>query len=208
VKLIRHSLPGTSLLLIPSLMLGASLVACGGGAGSAATDLVPQEPTGPVEVRRVPRDQVDLVEVGGIAPNDTVLRVLKGVARTLLLRHGPPDHAEFLELNLPATVFAEAGKDTILVTVTTRPGVYGVDLSADADWGPGTRLAFKYAVHFFPPSGSVRRYGTLTEVAKRLTIARRERNGDLTILYSTAPAPDVARAFVPGAGSYEMVVTK
>jgi hypothetical protein len=151
-------------------------------------------------------EMVDLVEVGGIAPGDTVLRVLKGVARTLILRHGPPDHAEFLELTLPATVFAGAGKDTIVVTVTTRPGIYGVDLAADAEWGPGTVLAFKYAVHFFPPSGSVRRYGTLTEVAKRLTIARRERNGDLTIFYSTAPAPDVLRAFVPGAGSWEMVI--
>lgn len=199
MKLIRHLLPGTTLLLA---------AACGGGASSTTIDPALQAPTGPVEVRRVPRDQVDLVEVGGIAPNDTVFRVLKGMARTLVLRHGPPDHAEFLELILPATVFAQAGKDTVQVTVTTRPGVYGVDLSADADWGPGTQIAFKYAVHFFPPSGSVRRYGTLTEVAKRLTVARRERNGDLTIFYSTAPAPDVSRAFVPGAGSYVMVVTK
>ena len=200
MKLIRPFLPGISLWLV--------VAACGGGASTAGTELATQQPTGPVELRRVARDQVDLVEVGGIAPNDTVFRVLKGVARTLVLRHGPPDHAEFFELSLPATVFADAGKDTILVTVTPRPGIYGVDLSADADWGPGTQLAFKYAVHFFPPSGSVRRYGTLTEVAKRLTVARRERNGDLTIFYSTAPAPDVSRAFVPGAGSYEMVVTK
>jgi len=184
------------------------VAACGGGASTAATDPALQHPTAPVELRRVARDQVDIVEVGGIAPNDTILRVLKGVARTLVLRHGPPDHAEFLELILPATVFAGAGKDTILVTVTTRPGIYGVELSADADWGPGTEVAFKYAVHFYAPSGALRRYGTLTEVAKHLTIARRERNGDLTIFYSTAPAPDVSRAFVPGAGSYEMVITK
>jgi hypothetical protein len=200
VKLIRHSFPGTTLLCL--------LAACGGGAGSVAPELAPKVPTGPEEVRRVSRDQVDLVEVGGIAPNDTVLRVLKGVERTLILRHGPPDHAEFLELNLPATVFASAGKDTVLVTVTTRPGIYGVDLSADADWGPGTQVAFKYAVHFFPPGGSVQKYGTLTEVAKRLTIARRERNGDLTIFFSTAPSPDVSRAFVPGAGSYVMIIPK
>ena len=197
-----------SLLLLPSLALGACLAACGGGASTATTDPSLQQPTGPVELRTLPRGQVDLVEVGGVAPNDTVLRVLKGVARTLVLRHGPPDHAEFLELNLPATVFAGAGKDTILVTVTARPGIYGVDLSADADWGPGTQIAFKYAVHFYPPSGALRHYGTLTEVAKRLTIARRERNGDLTLFYSTAPAPDVSRAFVPGAGSYEMVIAK
>jgi hypothetical protein len=207
VKLIRRLHPGTTLLL-PSLALAACVAACGGGASTTATALELQQSTVPVELRKVSRDQVDMVEVGGIAPNDTVLRVLKGVARTLVLRHGPPDHAEFLELTLPATVFAGAGRDTILVTVTTRPGIYGVDLSADADWGPGTVLAFKYAVHFYPPSGALRRYGTLTEVAKRLTIARRERNGDLTIFYSSAPSPDVSRAFIPGAGSYEMVVTK
>lgn len=174
----------------------------------SAAELALLQPTGPVELRRVSRTQADIVELGGIAPNDTVLRVLKGVARVLVLRHGPPDRAEFLELTLPATVFAGAGKDTILVTVTTRPGIYGVDLSANADWGPGTELAFKYAVHFYPPSGALRRFGTLTEVAKRLTIARRERNGDLTIFHSTAPAPDVSRAFIPGPGSWEMVVTK
>lgn len=200
MKLIRRLLPGTSFLLL--------LSACGGGSGAATLDPALQHPTGPVELRRVGRDEADKVEVGGIAPDDTVLRLRKGVARTLVLRHGPPDRAEFLELILPATVFAGASRDTVQVTVTTRPGIYGVDLSADADWGPGAELAFKYAVHFYPPSGTLRRYGTLTEVAKHLTIARRERNGDLTLFYSTTPAPDVSRAFIPGAGSYEMVVTK
>jgi len=184
------------------------LAACGGGAASSTAGTAPAVPTGPRVTRSLARGAADVIEVGGIAPNDTVLLVRKGVARTLVLRHGPPDRAEFLQLDLPATVFAGAGQDTVRVTVTTRPGVYGVDLSADADWGPGAELAFKYAVHFYPPNGAIRKYGTLTEVAKRLTVAKRDRNGDLTLYHTTQPGSDIARAFITGEGSWVMVVAK
>lgn len=193
--------------LLPSLALGVTLAACGGGANPAAT-AGPVVPTGPQEVRNLSRGAADLIEVGGIAPSDTVLVVKKGEGRTLILRHGPPDRAEFLQLDLPATVFANAGKDSVRVTVAPRPGVYGVDLSADADWGPGAQIAFKYAVHFYPPNGAVRKYGTLTEVAKRLAVAKRDRNGDLTLYFTTQPGPDIARAFITGAGSWVMVMAK
>ncbi len=197
MKLTAAPLLGTFLLL----------TACGGSGGPSAGAL-PAEPTGPQVVGELSRTAADLVEFGGIAPNDTVLVVKKGEARTLVLRHGPPDRAEFLQLDLPATVFADAGKDSIRVTVACRPGVYGVDLSADAAWGPGAQLAFKYAVHFYPPNGSVRKYGTLTEVAKRLVVAKRDRNGNFTTYYTTQPGPDIARAFIPGEGSWVMVVAK
>lgn len=173
-----------------------------GGAGGR------EVPSNPVAVRVAPRGETVPVEVGGIAPNDTVVTLRRGEARMVILRHGPPDRAEFLELTLPASVFAGSEKDSITVTVQTRPGVFGVDLSADAKWGVGARLAFKYAVHFYPPDDALRRYGSLTEVDRRLTIARRETNGDLTIYLSSHPAPDVLHAFIPGAGSYVMVVGK
>jgi hypothetical protein len=198
VKLTATSIAGSLLLL----------TACGGGGTTGTAGTTPAVPTGPQVTRSLSRSDADVIEVGGIAPSDTVLTVAKGVARTLILRHGPPDRAEFLQLDLPATVFAEAEKDSVRVTVTTRPGVYGVDLAADADWGPGTELAFKYAVHFYPPSGAIRRYGTLTEVAKRLAVAKRDRNGDLTLYYTTHPGPDIARAFITGEGSWVMVVAK
>ncbi|MEO6068719.1 MAG: hypothetical protein ABJB33_00970 [Gemmatimonadota bacterium] len=165
-------------------------------------------PTAPVAVRRVPHDEAEPVEVGGIAPNDTVVTIHRGEARVVIMRHGPPDRTEFVELTLPSTVFAKDSKDSVRVTIKTRPGMYGVDLSADADWGPGTEIAFKYAVHFYPPAGSLRQYRALTEVDRRLTVARREENGDLTIYHSTHPAPDVLRALIPGDGTYVMVVGK
>ncbi|HVX89764.1 MAG TPA: hypothetical protein VG940_12600 [Gemmatimonadales bacterium] len=167
-----------------------------------------QVPAGPVVVRTAPRGETAPVEVGGIAPNDTVVLVRRGESRVVILRHGPPDRAEFVELTLPATVFARAARDTVQVTIKPRPGVYGVDLSADAEWGPGTQLAFKYAVHFYPPADAVRRYRTLTEIDRRLTVARRERNGDLTLYLSTRPSPDVLRALIPGEGTWVMVVGK
>jgi hypothetical protein len=148
------------------------------------------------------------VEVGGIAPNDTVVTVQRGVPRVVVLRHGPPDRAEFLELTLPATVFAQAARDTVHLTIGTVPGVYGATLSADAEWGPGTAIAFKYAIHFYPPADAMQRYHTLSEVERRLTVARRESNGDLTLYLSTRPSPDVVSALIPGPGTYEMVVGK
>jgi len=167
-----------------------------------------QLPQGPVAVRVAPKGETAPVEVGGVTPNDTVVVLRRGVGRVVILRHGPPDRTDFAELTLPASVFAKAAKDSVLVTIRTRPGVYGVDLSADADWGPGTELAFKYAIHFYPPADALRRYATLTEVDRRLTVARRGGNGDLTIYLSTHPAPDVVKAFIPGEGSYVMVVGK
>jgi acetamidase/formamidase len=167
-----------------------------------------QVPSGPVALRVAPKGETAPVEVGGITPNDTVIVVHRGVGRVVILRHGPPDRTDFAELTLPPTVFAAAPAESVLVTIRIRPGVYGVELSADAPWGPGVELAFKYAIHFYPPADALRRYATLTEVDRRLTLARRERNGDLTIYLSTHLAPDVVSAFIPGDGTYVMVVGK
>ena len=190
--------------------MGVALLLAGCAHGISQTTSTPgstpRASTAPVAVRTVPRDEAEPVEVGGIAPDDTVVTIHRGEARIVIMRHGPPDRTEFVELTLPNTVFAKATKDSVQITIKTRPGVYGVELSADADWGPGTQLAFKYAVHFYPPAKALRQYRTLTEVERRLTVARRGENGDLTIYYSSHPAPDVLRALIPGGGSYVMVV--
>lgn len=197
--------------LIPPLC-GVTVVAlalgCAGAPSSAPPPGEAAAPTGPVAARVVPRGETGPVEVGGIAPNDTTVTLRRGVGRVVILRHGPPDRADFLELELPATVFARAPSETVHVTIKSRPGVYGAELSADADWGPGTALSFKYAIHFFPPADALQRYHTLTEVEARLKVARREPNGDLTLYLSTKPAPDVVRALIPGPGTYVMVVGK
>lgn len=195
--------------LIPPLVATLLLVAgCGGTIATPGTVGSATPPTTPVVTRVAPRGETGPVEVGGIAPNDTVVAVRRGVDRVVVLRHGPPDRADFLELTLPATVFAQGGKDTVHVTIRTVPGVYGATLSADADWGPGATIAFKYAIHFYPPADALRRYGTLTEVDRRLSVARRETNGDLTLYLSSRPSPDVIRALIPGPGTYVMVIGK
>ena len=192
--------------------IGAMLLVAGCHASALPVNTTPgapvQLPTGPVVVRVAPKGETAPVEVGGVTPNDTIVVLRRGVGRVVIMRHGPPDRTDFAELDLPASVFAKAARDTILVTIRTRPGVYGIDLSADADWGPGAELAFKYAIHFYPPADALRRYATLTEVDRRLTVARRGGNGDLTIYLSSHPAPDVVKAFIPGEGSYVMVVGK
>ena len=197
--------------LIPppwGVTLAALVAGCAGGPSSAPPAGAALAPTGPVAARVAPRGETGPVEVGGIAPNDTVVLVRRGVDRVVIMRHGPPDRADFLELELPASVFLHAPGDTVHVTIKSRPGVYGAELSADADWGPGTALSFKYAIHFYPPADALQRYHTLTEVERRLKVARREPNGDLTLYLSTKPAPDVVRALIPGPGTYVMVVGK
>lgn len=193
----------------PWTALLVAVAGCGGTAATPTTDPGPgQAPAGPVAIRVAPRGETAPVEVGGIAPDDTSLTLRRGEDRVVILRHGLPDRAEFLELDLPAAVFARAPTDSVHLSIRTRPGVYGANLSADADWGPGAALSFKYAIHFFPPADALARYHTLTEVDKRLTVARRESNGDLTIYFSTKPSPDVVRALIPGPGTYVMVVGK
>jgi hypothetical protein len=198
VKLTRH---------LPLLIL---VLGCGPRSGTIRPTDGPaaQVPDRPTLTRVMPRSEGGPVEVGGIAPDDSTLKLRRGESRVVILRHGPPDRAEFLELELPATVFADATREEIELTIRTVPGVYGAELIADVPWGPGATLAFKYAVHFYPPAESLRRYRTLTEIDRRLVIARREQNGDLALYYSTRPAPDVVRAMIPGPGTYVMVVGK
>lgn len=190
----------------PLVVTLALIVGCGGAAAAPGAAGSAAPPTVPVVARVAPRGEAGAVEVGGIAPNDTVVALRRGADRVVVLRHGPPDRADFLELTLPAAVFAQAAQDTVHVTIRTLPGMYGATLSADADWGPGTAIAFKYAIHFSPPSDALRRFGTLTEVDRRLSVARRETNGDLTLYLSSRPSPDVIRALIPGPGTYEMVI--
>lgn len=195
--------------LIPPLTASLLLLAgCGGGAAAPGAVGSVTPPTVPVVTRVAPRGETGAVEAGGIAPDDTVVTLRRGADRVVVLRHGPPDRADFLELTLPASVFAQAPQDSVHVTIRTLPGVYGATLSADADWGAGTAIAFKYAIHFHPPTDALRRYGTLTEVDRRLTVARRETNGELTLYLTGRPSPDVVRALIPGPGTYEMVIGK
>jgi hypothetical protein len=190
--------------VLPLCLLGA----CHGGGRTADAARAVAVANGPVLVRTVPPAEAALLEAGGIPPGDTSLVVTRGRARTLILRHGPPDRAEFLELTLPATVFQDAPAETVHVTARPLPGVYGVTLEADAPWGKGAELAFKYAVHFNTPPDALARYRTLTEVERRLVIARRGEGGDAAIYYSTHPFPDVVLAKIPGPGTYQMLVGK
>lgn len=198
MKLTRH---------LPLLIL---LLGCGPARGTISSTQGPtiQAPDRPTVLRVMPRSEGGPVEVGGIAPDDTTLKLRRGESRVVILRHGPPDRAEFLELQLPASVFADAPRAEIELSIRTVPGVFGAELTADAPWGPGATIAFKYAVHFYPPAESVRRYRTLTEIDRRLVIGRREPNGDVALYYSTRPAPDVLQAMIPGGGVYVMVVGK
>src|SRR5687768_7107158 len=58
-------------------------------------------------------DQVYLLEVAGVPPDDTTLSVSRGQRRVIVLRHGPPDNLIFAEVTLPAEGLDSAASDAV-----------------------------------------------------------------------------------------------
>jgi hypothetical protein len=176
------------------------LPGCGGGSGSAAAPVGPD----PVQVTQVvPLSSLYLLELAGPPPVDTSVTLRPGIARTVIVRHAPPDNNTFAEVSFPATVFAgDSVRDSVRVTLTGRPGVYGLTVGADVPIGPGARITFKYPVHFQAPQAATGRYGTALAFEQALVVAAEQADGRYGLLVSTRPASDNLSAPVPHAGTY------
>jgi hypothetical protein len=176
------------------------LPGCGGGSGSAAAPVGPD----PVQVTQVvPLSSLYLLELAGPPPVDTSVTLRPGIARTVIVRHAPPDNNTFAEVSFPATVFAgDSVRDSVRVTLTGRPGVYGLTVGADVPIGPGARITFKYPVHFQAPQAATGRYGTALAFEQALVVAAEQADGRYGLLVSTRPASDNLSAPIPHAGTY------
>ncbi len=126
-----------------------------------------------------------------------------GQPRVIILRHGPPDDVVFAELSLPANAF-EGGStgDSVVVSLRPLPGIYGLDIRADAPLRPGAQLVFKYAVHFSSPREARDRYETDVRLEEALFIGRLLDDGRVAVLPSSRPASDNLRAILPADGAY------
>ena len=143
-----------------------------------------------------------VLEMRGGTAADTTLMVATDRPRTIILRHAPPDNTTFAELWLPAGVFEAGTRDSVEVRLIPRPGVYGVEITADARLKPGAVLTFKYAFHFSAPPGALARYGTLVALEQALFVSRLQADGRVAVLPSTRPAADNLRAVLPADGIY------
>lgn len=153
--------------------------------------------------RELPLAQLYVLEMSGIPPEDTVVTFASGRARTVVLRHGPPDNAVFVELHFPDSVFkGEQVPESVTLTITVRPGVYGLDLTSTAKLGKGATIRFKYPVHFTAPVAALARYGSTTRFERNLYVAARIEEDRFALLASDRPASDNLRSALPGPGTY------
>lgn len=153
--------------------------------------------------RELPLAQLYVLEMRGIPPEDTVVTFAPGQARTVVLRHGPPDNTVFVELQFPDSVFRGAQlPDSVTLTIKVRPGLYGLDLTSTANWRKGATIRFKYPVHFTAPVAAIARYGSTTRFERNLYVATRIEEDRFALLASDRPASDNLRSALPGPGTY------
>lgn len=147
-------------------------------------------------------DQVYVLEVAGVPPDDTTLSVALGVHRVIVLRHGPPDNLTFAEVTLPAAAAdsAPAARDSVRLQISPRPGVYGIDLESTAPVA-GASVTFKYPVHFSAPVEATKQFGSDAAFEAVLAVGQLVPGG-IRFLVSSRPASDNLRAALPGPGSY------
>ncbi len=153
--------------------------------------------------RRYASDQVYLLEVAGVPPNDTTLQVARGARRVIVLRHGPPDNLIFAEVTVPPEAFDSAppASDSVRLSIRPRPGVYGVDVESAAPMS-GATVTFKYSVHFSAPAEARRQYGSDAAFEAVLAVGQLLPDGGIRFLISTRPAADNLRAALPAPGGY------
>jgi hypothetical protein len=154
----------------------------------------------------MPLAAVYQLESTGAPPPDTTVMTQAGLARTIVLRHAPPDNVLFAEIAFDSAAFLAGAGRAIEVQVTPRPGAYGFTLRTSAGFS-AARVTFAYPVHFFAPGGARTRYGSDLDVERALAIARLD--GDtVTFLPSVRPATDQLSTTITQAGTYLVAVPR
>jgi hypothetical protein len=153
-------------------------------------------------VRIIPFANAIVLETAGPPPADTTVTFTAGQARTIVLRHGPPENVVFAELVFPPGAFgADSGRE-VRVDVRPRPGVYGLDFTTSLALGAGAALVFRYPRYFSAPARARAVYGSDVLFERALAIGQLQPDGRLVLLPSTRPASDNLRAALPAPGSY------
>ena len=171
---------------------------CGGGPAVGSGSPAPVVTV----TRLVQRDSVLVLEAWGTLAPDTSLMVPVDQRRVVILRHAAPDNTVFAAITFPAGTFDAPGVDSVRVSLVARPGIYGLDITAEVPIGPGAELVFKYPLHFSSPAGARERYGTDVAFERVLFIGRLLDDGRVAVLQSSRPASDNLRAVLPTGGTY------
>ncbi len=192
-------------LLTPRLVRGLAggtivlLLGCGGSRPIATTG--PSIPTTGDPRRTYALSQVILLHLDSLPPRDTTVRVRRGVARVIVIRHPAPDDLTFGELALPAQAFDSTTPDSVTVGIHIRPGVYGVDLTTSAPLRSAT-LTLKYPVHFAAPAEARTAFGSDVAFERALAIGKLGPGETIVFQRSTRPATDNLAATITSVGGY------
>ncbi len=182
---------------------GVLLLGCGGGAATPAGGPAPS-----TAIQVVPAAALLRLELAGIPAEDSTVVFKAGRARTVILRHGPPDNAVFLELLFPPSAFDSTRVDSVTLTLQPMPGIYGVLISSSLPPDSGARIRFKYPVHFSAPADAVGVYGSTVRYERALRVARGQTDGSWALLPSSRPASDNLEADFTGSGRYVVAATR
>jgi len=146
-------------------------------------------------------DSVYVLESDGPPPDDTVVTIKSGQARTILLRRGAPDNSLFGTVSFPDSSLVATSGDSAQVTLRTRPGRYGLDVETDGRLVRPARLEFSYAVHFVVPAGARERFGNELGFERALFIGRQQ-DRRVVFLPTARPGSDLTAAAITAPGRY------
>ncbi|MEO8295008.1 MAG: hypothetical protein ABI613_05775 [Gemmatimonadota bacterium] len=174
------------------------------GLGCSGRPAVQGANADPVQASNItlPAAQLYVLETWGTPPEDTTLVFSTRGARTVVLRHAPPDNTVFAELEIPMAALPDSSADSVHLSIAIRPGLYGVTVTSTPAFKPGAVLRFKYAVHFAAPVAASQKYGNPALFERALAVAVEQKDGQFKLLPSTRPAADNLAATIPGPGVY------
>jgi hypothetical protein len=150
----------------------------------------------------LPLAQVFILESMGAEATDTVVNFLASEPRTVVIRREAPDNSLFTQVSFPAGALVPPSGDSVSVRITTRPGLYGIDITTESKVAAGAQMTFSYAIHFVSPAGARQAYGSDIRFEQFLGIGRLDGDSTLVFLDSWRSASDLLTTTIPGPGRY------
>jgi hypothetical protein len=176
------------------------LLGCGTPQGIA-----PGSPAAAAPKPLPPRPLAEVVGLGaaGTQPDDSVIALVPGAHRVIVLRRSAPDFGLFARIELgDSTLQPPAGAPQAALAVHPRPGEYGLELDLRGSAGQGGTILFSYGSHFVAPAGAREHYGSDIFFERQLAIGRLDSTGQVVFLPTRRPGSDMLQAPLAGPGRY------
>ncbi len=156
----------------------------------------------------IPVAQAWLLDQSGPSATDTTVRFDPATPRTVLLRHGPPDNAVYVIVEIPAGAVAPAGDGSASITIEPEPGRYAIRISTSGALTAPLSLTFSYATHFQAPSDAMARYPSPTRFDQAMGVGVLEGGDLIRFLPTTRPAADMMQFSTSTPGTYVLAAPR